>query len=343
MRRLGKFIGGLLFVLVMVYVLLRQPWKGSGRLDELPTSVYEAFGPPRAVTIKGYDDDAMEPFISRDGRYLFWNNLNHSSVNTNLYFARRAGGPYSFVFGGEVAGVNTEKLDGVASMTTDGTLFYTSMISYKPKKGHYGSLYWGPFADGSVAGAQKVSGTVDRDEFGWLNMDCEVTADGSEIYISDSYFQMYRPPPRKANIRRALRVAKGRYERVGDDDPIMAEVNTSCLEYAPCISVDKLELFFSRTYIPGWFGKKRGKTQLLICRASRKSVAEPFSNVQLVGAIHQDAVGSGSVGAELVAGGLSADKLFVEAPSLSSDGRYLYYHKRVGKKFQVWCTERAAP
>ena len=361
MKRLAKIIGFLLLVLFVGYVLLRQPWKGAGKLSELPTTVYQGFHSPQEVKLEGYDGHCMEPFISRDGQYLFWNNLNHSSVNTNLFFARRQSGPLHFKFGGEVAGVNTKKLDGVASMTAAGELFYTSLKSYKPKVGHYGTLFHGPFADGKVERAKKVSGRVDQDKFGWLNMDCEITACGTEMYISSAWFQMYRPPPRKSNILRALRQKGGSYELV-DDDEIMKNINTSCLEYAPCTSVDRLELFFSRTYIPSWFGKNKGKTQLLICRAVRASVDEPFGEVQLVGAIHQEvadrqgsssgkgdgrSVGNSSaarlekeVGKELVAGGLSADKMFVEAPSLSGDGRYLYYHKRVGKTFRIWCVTR---
>ena len=45
-------------------------------------SEYTAFGNPQRVTIQGYNDHAMEPFITRDGRYLFFNNLNDPAVNT---------------------------------------------------------------------------------------------------------------------------------------------------------------------------------------------------------------------------------------------------------------------
>jgi hypothetical protein len=31
----------------------------------------------------------MEPFVSRDGKYLFFNNLNEPLVNTNLHWAER--------------------------------------------------------------------------------------------------------------------------------------------------------------------------------------------------------------------------------------------------------------
>ena len=339
MKRLAKTMGLLFLILFLVYILLWQPWEGSGKLSELPTTVYDGFHSPQEVQIDGYDGHCMEPFVSRDGRYLFWNNINNSSANTNLFFSRRVSGPMHFSFAGEVAGVNTEKLDGVASMTAEGDLFYTSLSTYEPKVGHYGTLFHGPFTDGKVEGAKRVSGTVDKEEFGWLNMDCEITACAREMYISSAYFQIYKPPPRKSNIVRA-RLSKGSYELV-DNDEIMKNINTTCLEYAPCTSADRLELFFTRTYIPGWFGK--GKTQLLLCRAARQSVEDPFGEPQLVGAIHEEASASddsGKLGQELVAGGLSADKLFVEAPSLSGDGKYLYYHKRVGKTFRIWCVKR---
>ncbi len=52
-------------------------------------SEYTAFANPQRVTIQGYNDHAMEPFITRDGRYLLFNNLNQPSVNTNLHYAER--------------------------------------------------------------------------------------------------------------------------------------------------------------------------------------------------------------------------------------------------------------
>src|SRR5262245_8811408 len=42
----------------------------------------------RPVSIEGYDGEAMEPFLTRDGRYLFFNSRNDTN-DTNLYFARR--------------------------------------------------------------------------------------------------------------------------------------------------------------------------------------------------------------------------------------------------------------
>ena len=46
---------------------------GSGGSAPPPPST---FANPQRVTILGYSGDAMEPSISRDGRYLFFNSLN---------------------------------------------------------------------------------------------------------------------------------------------------------------------------------------------------------------------------------------------------------------------------
>jgi hypothetical protein len=43
----------------------------------------------------------MEPFITRDGRYLFFNNSNDPSVNTNLRYAERID-DLTFKYKGEV-------------------------------------------------------------------------------------------------------------------------------------------------------------------------------------------------------------------------------------------------
>ncbi len=46
------------------------------------------FANPQRVTIQDYSDHAMEPFISRDGKYLFFNNSSDEAVDTNLHWAK---------------------------------------------------------------------------------------------------------------------------------------------------------------------------------------------------------------------------------------------------------------
>jgi hypothetical protein len=52
------------------------------------TAGYGAFTDPQPVTIEGYSGDAMEPFISRDGRYLLFNTSNNAP-DTALQYATR--------------------------------------------------------------------------------------------------------------------------------------------------------------------------------------------------------------------------------------------------------------
>src|SRR5882724_5144121 len=75
------------------------------------TAVYKSerinFSYPVKVSIAGYSDDIMEPFTSRDGKYLFFNNLNNPAItNTNIYYAERINDT-NFEYKGEVKGVNS--------------------------------------------------------------------------------------------------------------------------------------------------------------------------------------------------------------------------------------------
>ena len=92
----------------------------------------------------------------------------------------------------------------------------------------------------------------------------------------------------------------------------MRNVNTGALEYAPSISADLLELFFTRAQ------SVAGSVQVAIYRSHRASREAPFSVPERVAAI------SG----------------LVEAPSLSGDGRSLYYHKRAGSRFVIYRVAR---
>lgn len=84
-------------------------------------------------------------------------------------------------------------------------------------------------------------------------------------------------------------------------------MNTSALEYAPSISVDLLELFFTRMT-----GTARApRTSIL--RATRRAPGEPFGRPERVAALTG----------------------FVEAPSLSSNGRSLYFHRLDGARYVI--------
>jgi len=72
-------------LLVLIIVLFQ--FTGCGEEAEVEYN-YE-FHSAQPVSIIGYNGHAMEPFIPRDGQYLFFNNSNEPSVNTNLYYGQR--------------------------------------------------------------------------------------------------------------------------------------------------------------------------------------------------------------------------------------------------------------
>ena len=95
---------------------------GCGPSSERPASP-GPFANLEPVTIRGYSGDAMEPFITRDGRYLLFNNRNDPSVDTQLHFAERVD-DVTFDHRGELLGANSAALDGVPSLDSAGTLYF---------------------------------------------------------------------------------------------------------------------------------------------------------------------------------------------------------------------------
>lgn len=81
------------------------------------------------MTLRGYQGDAMEPFLTKDGRYLLFNNRNEPPENTNLLLAERLDDLH-FAYKGEIKGVNTPALEGVPSMDESDNLYFVSTRSY---------------------------------------------------------------------------------------------------------------------------------------------------------------------------------------------------------------------
>jgi Tol biopolymer transport system component len=260
-----------------------------------------SFGHPERVAIVGYDGDAMEPFLSRDGRYLFFNNLNEPSVNTNLYWAERVDDLH-FKFRGELRGVNTAALEGVASMDTHGNFYFVSNRSYDTTAS---TLYRGHFADGVVSGVELVPG-VSLAKPGIVNFDAEISADGETLYFVESQFN-WRGQPQTARILFARRSGAG-FVRDEASAAILKTVNADGLNYAPSLSADEREIFFTRVGLDG----------PAIYQASRADRSQPFG----------------------VAARIAAISGFVEGPTISPDGRSLYFHKKVDGRFILYRVTR---
>lgn len=260
------------------------------------------FSHPERVTIRGYDADAMEPFITKDGTYLFFNNSNDPKNDTNLFYAARVDDT-TFDYRGPIGGVNSAALDAVPSMDRSGQFYFISTRSYAAT---LSTVYRGHFHDGVVDGISLVEGISPRIR-GIVNFDAEISGDGNTLVFVDGRFSG-RPFPDSARLVMAIREGSG-FRRLRPDADPFVDLNGSALQYAPCLSEDGLELFFTRA--------ERGKLPEVF-QATRSSPGAPFGAPRRIAAITG----------------------FAEAPTLTADGLTLYYHLREQGRFVIYRVTR---
>lgn len=259
-----------------------------------------SFGKPCRVNILGYEDHIMEPFLSRDGTILFFNNLNNPSVNTNLHYSTRINDSL-FQYEGELKGINTDFLEGVPSMDVSNVLYFISTRSYDQT---LSTIYHCYFLNDSVSNISLVSG-ISRNIAGWVNFDIEVSRDGNYLYYSDGLYDT-QGGPYESDL--GLAVKTNNLFRISDD-LVLKEINTEALEYGACISSNMLELYFTRAELP-----LTGSSVPQIYVATRNSDSEPFGIPSKIKSI------SG----------------FAEAPTISPDDQIIYYHKKEDGKFVLY-------
>lgn len=294
-----------------------------------------SFGNVREVTIAGYLGDAQEPSISRDGSVLFFNNLNSSMLangdenDTNLHFATRTG-ETTFQYMGEVEGANTDnisgttaasnELEGVASMDKNNKLYFVNTINYLDvgSPDFLRSIYQGDYFNGAVSNVNSLPNLkndrpiAQNPVLGELNFDLEIHNDGEILYFVEGLFSG-SPFPDEANIGVASN-SSNTFVVLPDSSSQLARVNTENFEYAPSISTNQLELYFTRA-----IGSVSQGFDFGIYVATRASTADAWSNVSRLDSLSGDTI---------------------EAPSISFDGNLLYYHKKVDRIFKVYVAER---
>lgn len=268
---------------------------------------YPEYTEETEVEISGYNMDCMEPFISKDGKYLFFNSLN-DSVNTSLFYAT-ATSDIAFEYKGEVANVNGIKphLDAVSSMDINNNFYWVSTRNYPTV---FENLQTGEFTNGEVKNSSSVKGNFYIRTNGWIIMDAEISADGKSLYYVNSKFSGNAFPD-EAKIGIA---AKGEtdFNKIDSSENILKNINNSeYIVYAPSISNDETELYFTRI--------KKGSADTEMCVSIRKSKNEPFS----------------------VPKKIEISGIMAEAPTLTLDGKRLYYHKKMNDgKYHIFCMRR---
>jgi hypothetical protein len=268
--------------------------------------VSHLYGAPERVAILGYDGDAMEPFLTRDGARLFFNNSNDPRVDTNIHVADRVN-ETTFRYRGEVKGVNTTALDGVPSIDRDRRFYFVSTRSYEFS---LATIFRGTLDGDTVSGVAVVPG-VSRHARPQINFDAEISADGERLYFVDARFG--RGGPETADLVVAGRHGDG-FEREAASDAIFAQVNTADLEYAPALSADERTLVFTRAD-----AGLRGRVSLYV--AARASVSSSFDPPARL--------------AELEG--------LVEGATFVPDGRAIYFHRRDGSRYVLYVARRHEP
>ncbi len=293
---------------ILLLVILYLPFL-AGCILFAPPSLSIEFSSPEQITVYGYDGDIMEPFLTRDGKILLFNNLNEPSVNTNLHYAERVDDT-TFTYIGELIGdnVNTDSLEATASMDENNNIFFISTRSYSET---LSTIYTGVFDDGVVSNVRLVEG-ISKDKAGWVDFGVEVSKDGRDLFFSEGRFDQ-NGGPYESDIIHAVKTEDGGFQRVNDG--ILVYVNSFSLEYAGYVSSDLLEIYFTRI-------DNTGLPQ--IYTANRKTTSEPFGKPYKI---------------ESITG-------FVEAPaiSVSSGGvpdSIIYYHKKMDDgSFKLWMVRK---
>jgi hypothetical protein len=253
----------------------------------------------------------MEPFISPNGNYLFFNNLN-DGINTKLYYAIKVNDS-TFNFVGELSGTNqmsTPHLDAVADMDVNGNFYWTSTRNYPTE---LENLFHGTFNAGSVNAIERVQGDFNMNIPGWLVMDHGISLDGQFMYVSNARFDDTAcVGPCETTLSIVQKVNASSFNTLNNSSSLLQNINdANYIYYAPCISSDNLELYYTR-YLKGTITPT---TVFEICVAVRNDAQSEFSMPRV-----------------LISEVISN---LVEAPSLTVDKNIMYYHQKAVNSHKI--------
>ena len=271
------------------------------------------YSPPRMVQVLGYNGHMMEPFLTRDGRLLFFNNRNDPSDQTDLHVAQRMDDT-SFRYLGPLTGANSAELDGVASLDARGNFYFVSTRDYAST----GNTLWaGRFTGTGVAEVHPLVTDFTPKKLLRLNIDLEISADGDTLYVAENRWNLLRGVPATSDITMARRDG-ARFIRLPYANAMMSNINTDKLEFAPATSRDGLTLYFTRLDMKALRKKRPGAFATL--RATRPDTSSPWGIPQPVSVVTGHA----------------------EGPSVTPDGCGLYFHRKDGEIFHLYFTRDRA-
>ncbi|EAR02431.1 PD40 domain-containing protein [Maribacter sp. HTCC2170] len=274
--------------------------------DEIGEQIsYPLFGPEIDVSINGLTHDAMEPFISPDGNYLFFNNIN-DGVDTKLFYATKINDS-TFTSVTELTGTTQTAefhLDAVADIDSSSNFYWTSTRDYPAE---LDNLFNGVFDSGNVTNIQRVRGDFNMNIPGWLIMDHGISLDGQFLYFNNARFDDQNcTGPCETQLGIAKKVDATTFNTLPNSTTILENINDDdFVYYAPCISSDNLELYYTR-YLNGPI---TASTTFEICVAVRSNATDTFSIPKV---LFSETISD-----------------LIEAPTLTTDKNIIYYHKKI--------------
>ncbi|MDO8408273.1 MAG: hypothetical protein Q7S95_03500 [bacterium] len=263
-------------------------------LTSSPPVTHGNFGNPELVTIQGYIGPVQDPWITSDDKYILWEDRTDiPGSKSYVYYAKKIDYK-TFSLVGKVQGLQSVP---AAAPTTDnaGNIYFLTDLyaSQNMTIGH------GTFADGVVT---NMAPTLGLSQGGNVNgpysiMSAAPSRDGKLLVFSDT--------GGTSILAIAERNADGTFTRLTNSAYLLDKVNNDSrfksVLYSGSLSSDGLELFFVATKP---LTQSRMNNSIYVAR--RTSITEPFAVAQ---------------GINTGGNGLS------EGPSLSLDGKHLYFHK----------------
>lgn len=272
---------------------------------------YPTFGNETQVTITGYTLDAMEPHLSTDGNALFFNSLN-DGITTSLYYAAKVNDSV-FNYIGLLPVINqtiTPRLDAVASVDSANNFYWVSLRNYPT---YLENLYRIRFLNIGYTNYGKLYGDFYINQPGYLIMDAAVNYYGNQLIYCNAYFNSCSGLPCRASMGIASKLNDSTFNKVINTSIIMANINdtSNYIVYAPCISKDGLELYYTRLLKTG--------TQTEIVVSVRTNTISPFTTPAVL---------------------VSSPSIAPEGPTLTSDKSKMYYHKKSGSLYKLFYQKR---
>ena len=298
-----------ILIFTFIFLLIISCSKNNNEIS--PPLAYPSFGSELDVNIIGLSFDAMEPFISPDGNYLFFNNVN-DGIDTKLFYATKINNS-TFTFVGELTGTNqttAPHLDAVADMDSNGNFYWTSTRNYPTE---LDNLFHGTFNSGNVLNIERVHGDFNMNIAGWLIMDHGISLDGEFLYFNNARFDGQNCQGAcETHIGVAKKENVTTFNKLPNSTSILQNINdANYIYYAPCISSDNLELYYTR-YLKGQITPN---TVFEICVAIRNNSLDSFSVPKV---LFSETISN-----------------IIEAPTLTVDKKIMYYHKKTGSSHKI--------